>query len=268
MFAVWVFSSCLAGAVRDDSLIDLQIITVATKSQLNDVLSELKSGTRFDDVARRNSNHPTAAGGGYLGQMCIDDLSSELRRQVEGIPPGSMTHFLDPGLGYVVVRKLERKAANQAYSKQALRRGSRYLNQGKTQEAIKELKAALTHDPRSASAHLMLGYVYRLLGSYRMIGEAKGEFRQALSIDPDNTSARFHLARVYLDLGRIRKARETLEERLKSLRTHRTALSPGRGESAVRRSSGVDSAERVGRHTGPGLGSSPLLPGIGSPGSR
>ena len=214
MFAVWVFSSCLAGAVRDDSLIDLQIITVATKSQLNDVLSELKSGTRFDDVARRNSNHPTAAGGGYLGQMCIDDLSSELRRQVEGIPPGSMTHFLDPGLGYVVVRKLERKAANQAYSKQALRRGSRYLNQGKTQEAIKELKAALTHDPRSASAHLMLGYVYRLLGSYRMIGEAKGEFRQALSIDPDNTSARFHLARVYLDLGRIRKARETLEARL------------------------------------------------------
>ena len=148
--------------------------------------------------------------------MCIDDLSSELRRQVEGIPPGSMTHFLDPGLGYVVVRKLERKAANQAYSKQALRRGSRYLNQGKTQEAIKEFKAALTHDPRSADAHLMLGYVYRLLGSYRMIGEAKGEFRQALSIDPDNTSARFHLARVYLDLGRARKAKETLEERLKT----------------------------------------------------
>ncbi len=165
MFAVWVFSSCLAGAVRDDSLVDLQIITVATKSQLNDVLSELKSGTRFDDVARRNSNHSTAAGGGYLGQMSIDDLSRELRRQVKGIPPGSMTHFVDPGLGYVVVRKLERKAANQAYSKQALRRGSRYLNQGKPQEAIKELKTALTHDPRSAGAHLMLGYVYRLLGS-------------------------------------------------------------------------------------------------------
>ena len=165
MFAVWVFSSCLAGAVRDDSLVDLQIITVATKSQLNDVLSELKSGTRFDDVARRNSNHSTADGGGYLGQMSIDDLSRELRRQVKGIPPGSMTHFVDPGLGYVVVRKLERKAANQAYSKQALRRGSRYLNQGKPQEAIKELKTALTHDPRSAGAHLMLGYVYRLLGS-------------------------------------------------------------------------------------------------------
>ena len=56
--------------------------------------------------------------------------------------------------------------------------------------------------------------LFRLLGSYRMIGEAKGEFRQALSLDPGNTSARFHLARVYLDLGRIRKARETLEERL------------------------------------------------------
>ena len=216
MFAVWVFSSWLAGGVRDDSLVDLQIITVSTKSQLNDVLSELKSSTRFDEVARRSSNHPTAAGGGYLGQMPIDDLSRALHRQVEGIPPGSMTNFVDPGLGYVVVRKLERRAAQQAYAQQALRRGSRYLNQGKTQEAIKELKAALTFDPKSAAAHLMLGYVYRLLGSYRMIGEAKGEFRQALSIDPGNTSARFHLARVYLDLGRARKAKETLEERLKT----------------------------------------------------
>ena len=213
-FAVWVFSSCLAGAVHDDTPVDLQIITVSTRSQLTEVLSELESGARFDEVARRSSNHPTGSGGGYLGRMSIDDLSSGLRRQVEGIPPGSMTRFVDPGLGYVVIRKLERKAANRAYSRQALRRGSRSLNRGRTQEAIKELKTAITLDPRSAGAHLMLGYAYRLLGSYRMIGEAKGEFRQALSIDPDNTSARFHLARVHLDLGRIRKARQTLEERL------------------------------------------------------
>ena len=146
--------------------------------------------------------------------MSINDLSTGLRRQVEGISPGSMTHFVDPGLGYVVIRRLDREAARQVYSGQALRRGSRHLNQGKTREGIKEIKAALTLDPKSADAHLMLGYAYRLLGSYRMIGEAKGEFRQALSLDPGNTSARFHLARVYLDLGRVRKARETLEERL------------------------------------------------------
>lgn len=208
-----VVSAPSAAAARDDSLVDLQIITVATEPQLNEVLAELKSGARFDEVARRNSNHPTAAGGGYLGRMSIGDLSSDLRRRVEELTRGSTALFVDPGLGYVVIRKLERKAANEAYSRQALRRGSIYLNQGKTQEAIKELKAALTLDPESAGAHLMLGYAYRLLGSYRMIGEAKGEFRQALSLDPGNTSARFHLARVYLDLGRIRKARETLEER-------------------------------------------------------
>ena len=214
MLAWFVVSVCPAKATRDDSQVDLQIITVNTKPQLTGVLAELKSGARFDEVARRYSNHPPAGGGGYLGQMSIDDLSSGLRRQVEGIPLGSMTHFVDPGLGHVVIRKLERKAANQAYARHALRQGSMYLNQGKTQEAIKELKTAITLDPRAAGAHLMLGYAYRLLGSYRMIGEAKGEFRQALPIDPDNTSARFHLPRVYLDLGRIRKARETLEERL------------------------------------------------------
>ncbi len=211
----WLVSPlCLAGIVQDDSPVDLQIITVTTNPQLTGVLEELESGARFEAVARRHSNHPTAAGGGYLGPMSTDDLSSGMRRQVEGISPGSINHFVDPGLGYVVIRKLERKAAKRAYSRLALRRGSRHLNQGKPREAITELKAALTLDPKSADAHLMLGYVYRLLGSYRMIGEAKGEFRQALSLDPGNTSARFHLARVYLDLGRIRKARETLEERL------------------------------------------------------
>jgi len=209
-----LFPLCLAEIVQDDSLVDLQIITVSTEPQLNEVLAELKSGARFDEVARRNSNHPTAAGGGYLGRMSIGDLSSDLRRRVEGLTRGSTGLFVDPGLGYVVIRKLKRKAANQAYSLRALRRGSTFLNQGKTQEAIKELKTAITLDPRSAGAHLMLGYAYRLLGSYRMIGEAKGEFRQALSLDPANTSARFHLARVYLDLGRVRRARETLEERL------------------------------------------------------
>ena len=214
LLAWFAVSFCPAAAARDDSPVDLQIITVATDPQLTEVLAELKSGTRFGEVARRYSNHPTAAGGGYLGRMSIGDLSSDLRRRVEGMTRGSTALFVDPRLGYVVIRKLERKAANEAYSRQALRRGSTYLNQGKTQEAIKELKAALTLDPGSSGAHLMLGYAYRLLGSYRMIGEAKGEFRQALSLDPANTSARFHLARVYLDLGRVQKARETLEERL------------------------------------------------------
>ncbi|MDE2928249.1 MAG: tetratricopeptide repeat protein [Acidobacteriota bacterium] len=211
----WLVSPlCLAGTIQDDSPVDLQIITVSTQSQLTEVLAELKSGAGFDEVARRNSNHPTAAGGGYLGRMSIGDLSSDLRRRVEGLTRGSTALFVDPGLGYVVIRNLERRAANQTYAQQALRRGSRDLNQGRSQEAIKQFKTAITLDPRSAGAHLMLGYAYRLLGSYRMIGEAKGEFRQALSLDPGNTSARFHLARVYLDLGRIRKARETLEERL------------------------------------------------------
>ena len=214
MLAWFAVSFCPAAAAWDDSPVDLQIITVSSQSQLTEVLEELKSGARFDEVARRNSNHPTAAGGGYLGRMSIGDLSSDLRRRVKGLTRGSTALFVDPGLGYVVIRNLERRAANQAYARQALRRGSRDLNQGRSQEAIKQFKTAITLDPRSAAAHLMLGYAYRLLGSYRMIGEAKGEFRQALSLDPGNTSARFHLARVYLDLGRIRKARETLEERL------------------------------------------------------
>jgi len=89
-----------------------------------------------------------------------------------------------------------------------------HLQQGKAEQAIRECKAVLAANPRSAPAHMLLGLAYRAQGS-DMIGMAKAELHEALDLDPDLLWARFYLARFYLDQGLSEKAQEELERGLK-----------------------------------------------------
>ena len=90
-----------------------------------------------------------------------------------------------------------------------------HLQQGKAEQTIRECKAVLAADPRSAPAHMLLGLAYLAQGSTAMIADAKAELQQALDIDPELLWARFYLARLYLDQGLSEKAQEQLERGLK-----------------------------------------------------
>jgi tetratricopeptide (TPR) repeat protein len=90
-----------------------------------------------------------------------------------------------------------------------------HLQQGKTEQAIRECKGVLATDPRSAPAHMLLALAYLAQKSTAMIAEAKAELQQALNLDPELLWARFYLARLYLDQGLSEKAQEQLERGLK-----------------------------------------------------
>jgi tetratricopeptide (TPR) repeat protein len=90
-----------------------------------------------------------------------------------------------------------------------------HLQQGKTEQTIREVKQVLANDPRSAPAHLLLGLAYVALGSTARIADAKAELLQALDIDPELLWARFYLARIYFDQGLSEKAQQQLERGLK-----------------------------------------------------
>jgi len=96
-----------------------------------------------------------------------------------------------------------------------LRAAAEHLQQGQTEQAIRECKGVLAADPRSAPAHMLLGQAYLAQHSVGMVAEAKAELQQALNLDPDLLWARFYLAKIYLDLGRYDKAKEELERGLK-----------------------------------------------------
>jgi tetratricopeptide (TPR) repeat protein len=90
-----------------------------------------------------------------------------------------------------------------------------HLQQGKAEQAIRECKAVLASDPRSAPAHMLLGLAYLAQRSSSKVADAKAELQQALDIDPELLWARFYLARLYLDQGLNEKAQEQLEQGLK-----------------------------------------------------
>jgi tetratricopeptide (TPR) repeat protein len=92
---------------------------------------------------------------------------------------------------------------------------AQHLQQGKAEQAIRECKAVLAADPRSAPAHMLLGLAYLAQRSTAMVAEAKAELQQALDLDPELLWARFYLARLYLDQGLSEKAQEQLERGLK-----------------------------------------------------
>src|SRR6185369_2476523 len=90
-----------------------------------------------------------------------------------------------------------------------------HLQQGKADQAIREVKTVLAADPRSAPAHMLLGMAYLGKGSPAMIADAKAELQQALDIDPELLWARYYLARLYFNQGLREKAQEQLERGLK-----------------------------------------------------
>jgi tetratricopeptide (TPR) repeat protein len=92
---------------------------------------------------------------------------------------------------------------------------AQHLQQGKVDQAIRECKAVLAADPRSAPAHMLLGLAYIATGSVDMVADAKAELQQTLAIDPELVWARFYLARLYLEQGLSEKAQEQLEIGLK-----------------------------------------------------
>jgi tetratricopeptide (TPR) repeat protein len=89
-----------------------------------------------------------------------------------------------------------------------------HLQQGDAAQAIRECKAALGADPKSAPAHMLLGQAYLAAGDTAMVAEAKAELQQALELDPHLVWARFYLARIYLDLGMNDRAKQQLERGL------------------------------------------------------
>ena len=100
--------------------------------------------------------------------------------------------------------------------KTVLSNGGKYLRENQVEQAISQFKKAVSLDPHSAEAHMLLGYAYRVQGRYELLGEAKAELRQALALDPTLVWARFYLATIYVDFGRLQDASTQLDSIVKS----------------------------------------------------
>jgi tetratricopeptide (TPR) repeat protein len=143
------------------------------------------------------------------------------------VPSRAMTVFLLAGIVAGAPESGQLRAGSQADAAQPSIQDR--LNRVRTNlfsradavdDAIRELKAILASDPRSAEGHLLLGIAYRMQGAPELLGEAKAELRQALALNPGYVPARYYLAQLYLQVGRAERAKEEMEAALVQAPNH------------------------------------------------
>jgi peptidyl-prolyl cis-trans isomerase SurA len=84
----------------------------AVRQRMEAVLQELEGGAAFADLARRYSESPLAAEGGYLGRFQVQDLAVEIQDALKGLQSGQHTAILsnDRGLQIFYVEQVHQTA--------------------------------------------------------------------------------------------------------------------------------------------------------------
>jgi len=122
-----------------------------------------------------------------------------------------------------------------------------YLNDGRRDDARKEIELALGVDPGHAAANTQLGIMLREDGKFEA---AEAAYRRALETDPDHALAHYNLG-VLLDIY-LRRTAEALEQ----YEAYQASLSQpdetvGRWIIDLRRRAGTGSGARVAQGEGP-----------------
>jgi peptidyl-prolyl cis-trans isomerase SurA len=87
-----------------------QEITIA-ESKAKQIAEELKKGAKFDDLARKNSDGPTASDGGDLGYFERGQLAKELEDKTFGMKPGDVTDVTRTKQGFEILKVTEHNQA-------------------------------------------------------------------------------------------------------------------------------------------------------------
>ncbi len=79
---------------------------MASSSQAQEILDELKQGADFVQLARANSLDPTSVNGGYMGRVKAATLCPELGDALAGVGPGKFTGIVQVPAGFAILKVL------------------------------------------------------------------------------------------------------------------------------------------------------------------
>jgi peptidyl-prolyl cis-trans isomerase SurA len=125
------------------------------QAKANQVFEQIQKGAKFDEVAKKNSDGPTAAQGGDLGYFKRGTLAKELEDVTFGMKAGEVTKPIRTKQGFVILKVTEHQQAGVPSEKQV---------EGKIQDAIyyqklqPALRAYLTKLREDAYIDIKPGY--------------------------------------------------------------------------------------------------------------
>jgi peptidyl-prolyl cis-trans isomerase SurA len=94
-----------------DASTDESVELAAARTKAEDLLAQIRKGASFDEIAKKNSDGPTAAQGGDLGYFKRGALAQELEDKTFAMKPGDVSDVIRTKQGFVVLRVAEHQMA-------------------------------------------------------------------------------------------------------------------------------------------------------------
>jgi peptidyl-prolyl cis-trans isomerase SurA len=118
----------------------------AAQAKADDLLAQIRKGANFDDVAKKNSDGPTAAQGGDLGVFKRGTLAKQLEDKTFAMKAGEVSDAIQTKQGFVILKVTEHHDAGVPPLSQVEPRIQDALYMKKLQPALREYLTKLRED--------------------------------------------------------------------------------------------------------------------------
>ncbi len=128
----------------------------AAQLSAEDLLAQIRKGAKFDDVAKKNSDGPTAAQGGDLGEFKRGALAKALEDKTFAMKAGEVSDVIRTKQGFVILKVAEHHDAGMPALSEVRPKIQDAIYMEKLQPALREYLTKLRED---AFIDVKAGYV-------------------------------------------------------------------------------------------------------------
>ncbi|PYX88675.1 MAG: peptidylprolyl isomerase [Acidobacteria bacterium] len=128
----------------------------AAEAKAKDLLDQIHKGAKFEDIAKKNSDGPTAAQGGDLGEFKRGTLARELEDKTFAMKPGDVSDVIRTRQGFVILKVNAHTSAGIPPLKEIEPKVQEAVYMDKLQPALRDYLTKLRED---AFIELKPGYV-------------------------------------------------------------------------------------------------------------
>lgn len=118
----------------------------AAEAKANDLLKQIRDGASFEDIAKKNSDGPSAADGGALGIFKRGQLAKQLEDTTFAMKSGEVTNVIQTKQGFVILKVEDHQMAGIPPLKEILPKITDALYYQKLQPALRAFLTKLRED--------------------------------------------------------------------------------------------------------------------------